>query len=130
LEKLPIRLYPGRSQLPFNFAYLPGAGVIQKIHRIRPDIINLHWIARGLISLENLSKFDQPIVWTLHDMWSFTGGCHTDGGCGRYRDMCGACPGLRSGSELDLTRITRHRKQRVLNNTFASYGEKACTLTG
>lgn len=116
LEKIPIRLYPGRLPIEFNFAYLPGGGVLKEIHRIKPDIINLHWIARGLISIENIRKLDIPIVWTLHDMWSFTGGCHIDGGCGKYRDKCGACPGLKSHNDIDLTRITWYRKHRVISN--------------
>ena len=43
------------------------------------DIINLHWINGGFLSLkslEKLSELNKPVVWTLHDMWAFTGGCH------------------------------------------------------
>ena len=40
------------------------------------DIIHLHWLNQGFIRLSALSKIDKPIVWTLRDMWAFTGGSH------------------------------------------------------
>ena len=41
------------------------------IKKIKPDIINLHWIGNEFLSLNEIKKFDVPIVWTLHDMWVF-----------------------------------------------------------
>ncbi|URR34930.1 glycosyltransferase family 4 protein [Thermosynechococcus sp. HN-54] len=41
-----------------------------------PDLIHLHWIAANLLSIEEVSKLRQPIVWTLHDMWAFCGAEH------------------------------------------------------
>jgi glycosyltransferase involved in cell wall biosynthesis len=66
------------------------------------DILHLHWIS-GFIDYHNFFRHipqDLPIVWTLHDMNPFTGGCHFDGGCGRYSQSCGCCPQLRS-EDLD-----------------------------
>jgi glycosyltransferase involved in cell wall biosynthesis len=63
------------------------------------DIIHLHWTNRLLNSelLFFLKKFDKPIVWTMHDMNTFTGGCHYSNGCSGYSNAlkaCGDCPQL------------------------------------
>jgi glycosyltransferase involved in cell wall biosynthesis len=54
---------------------------------------------------------DRPIVWTLHDMWPFTGGCHYDDECGKYAEDCGRCPVLQSDKEDDLSRSVLRRKR-------------------
>lgn len=63
------------------------------------DIINLHWINDGIWSrnfVRELIKLDKPIVWTMHDMWAYTAGCHYDEFCGRYKSNCKKCPILSS----------------------------------
>jgi glycosyltransferase involved in cell wall biosynthesis len=86
------------------------------LRQIAPsDILNLHWIA-GLFDYSNL--FGQlpigvPVVWTLHDMNAFTGGCHFDGHCGKYLEHCGACPQLGSSESRDLSSEIWGRKRRL-----------------
>jgi glycosyltransferase involved in cell wall biosynthesis len=79
------------------------------------DILHLHWISEFLDcrSLLNWVPGRLPLVWTLHDMNAFTGGCHFDSGCGKYRDRCGACPKLGSNAQDDLSRQIVNRRQRV-----------------
>lgn len=76
------------------------------------DVVNLHWVA-GFVDyrlvLEKLGP-RVPVVWTLHDMNPFTGGCHYDLGCGRYAEKCGACPQLGSTDTHDLSRQIWERK--------------------
>lgn len=58
------------------------------------DIIHLHWINGGYIgnnSIENISKLKKKIVWTLHDSWLFTAGCHITNGCTNYINRCEMC---------------------------------------
>jgi len=56
------------------------------------DIIHLHWVAE-FIDYENFFKnINKPIVWTIHDMNSFTGGCHYSMDCDQYNLTCGKCP--------------------------------------
>ena len=79
------------------------------------DILHLHWISEFL---DCRSLFDWvphriPVVWTLHDMNVFTGGCHFDSGCGKHRNNCGACPQLGSTKEDDLSRQIWNRRQRA-----------------
>jgi len=79
------------------------------------DVINLHWVAGFIDYSDFLSNVPQqtPIVWTLHDMNPFTGGCHYDEDCGRFVSACGACPQLRSGDETDLSRQIWLRKRKA-----------------
>lgn len=63
-----------------------------------------------------MAKLGQPIVWTLHDMWAFTGGCHYDDNCGRYVESCGACPQLKSDRQYDLSRWVWRRKFHAWKN--------------
>lgn len=60
------------------------------------DILNLHWI-EYFISLQNLYELtllNKPIVWTLHDMKPFTGGCHYSSTCREFEDDCSECQQL------------------------------------
>jgi glycosyltransferase involved in cell wall biosynthesis len=86
------------------------------IHKLSPDLINLHWIGWEFIQIEYLQKINVPIVWTLHDMWAFTGGCHYSGECDRYTSNCGSCPQLHSSKERDLSRWVWQRKARAWKN--------------
>jgi glycosyltransferase involved in cell wall biosynthesis len=83
------------------------------------DIIHLHWINAGFLSLRSLQKiFDsgKPVIWTFHDMWTFTGGCHTAFECVRYREECGECPYLKKPRSGDLSHRVWQRKMRLFRN--------------
>jgi len=63
------------------------------------DIIHLHWINQGGLSLHNivqLQSLGKPIVWTCHDMWPFTGICHHANDCDQYQQQCEHCPKIHS----------------------------------
>lgn len=79
---------------------------------VNPDIVHLFWVNSGFMRIETLKQFRKPIVWTLHDMWPFTGGCHYDNECGKFRQSCGSCPILHSAHEHDLSRKIWQRKQK------------------
>lgn len=77
------------------------------------DIIHLHWINQGLLSIKEIGKILQSgkkVVWTMHDMWPFTGICHYAGSCTAYTTGCGHCPFLKRDSAKDLSRIIFDRK--------------------
>lgn len=44
------------------------------------DVINLHWVTNFLDFASFFKKNTKPVVWTLHDMWPFTGGYHYEKG--------------------------------------------------
>ena len=60
------------------------------------DVINLHWVAdfQSPSTIRSLLALGKPVVWTLHDQWPFTGGCHFSAGCEGYRADCAPCPQL------------------------------------
>jgi len=120
LNKLPLMLYPHRKAVSFSAQWFPER-TVSKAAGFAPDVINLHWINDGFLRIESLAQLKMTIVWTMHDMWPFTGGCHYDEGCGRYEASCGTCPLLKSGTENDLSRWIWNRKYRSwqnLNITF------------
>ncbi|MEZ4913839.1 MAG: glycosyltransferase family 4 protein [Chitinophagales bacterium] len=84
------------------------------------DIIHLHWINQGFVSIDGLKKLlqtEKPIVWTLHDMWTFTGGCHYSDMCFNYEHSCGNCHLLRNPQSEDLSAQIWEKKWAVLGNT-------------
>jgi len=112
LDALPLQLYPQRDRSVYSVQYLPDQ-LAAKVAQINPDVINLHWINFGYLQIETLAKFKKPIIWTLHDMWAFTGGCHYNGDCMNYVNSCGACPQLHSNTEKDLSRWVWRRKSKA-----------------
>ncbi|BCK15030.1 TPA: glycosyltransferase [Vibrio cholerae] len=54
------------------------SGLLKDIERISPSVVNLHWLGGEMLSIGELRKISQPIVWTLHDMWAFSGAEHYD----------------------------------------------------
>ncbi len=83
------------------------------------EIVHLHWIAKSLdyeTFFGSLSP-QQPVVWTLHDMNPFTGGCHFSGGCENYLHGCGTCPQLRLRSTDDMSRQLFASKLQAISAT-------------
>lgn len=92
-------------------ANLTPSLLCRQINEQKPDIVHLHWIGWDFFKIEEMRKLKGNIVWTLHDMWPFTGGCHYDEGCGRYREKCGDCPLLKNKSANDLSHKIWKRKR-------------------
>ena len=111
IDLIPKYLFAPESRDQFSFEWFFD-GLPPKIARLDPDIINLHWVCKGFVRIKSLAQFRRPIVWTLHDMWPFTGGCHHSGDCLRFKDSCGLCPVLESQSDHDLSRWVWKRKRR------------------
>jgi glycosyltransferase involved in cell wall biosynthesis len=88
-----------------------------------PDLVHVHWIGEGFVRPDNLGRLGAPLVWTLHDSWAFTGGCHLPGACRRFEDACGKCPALASDRRHDLSRRGWERRERAwrdLSLTFVA----------
>jgi glycosyltransferase involved in cell wall biosynthesis len=90
------------------------------------DVIHLHWVNHGMLSINEISNIvasGKKIVWTMHDMWSFTGICHHAGNCCRYETACDLCPYLAAGSKNDLSNTIFRKKQKAYspeNITFVA----------
>lgn len=88
------------------------------------DIIHLHWLNQGFLSLASLQKLvslKKKIVWTLHDMWGFTGGCHYARGCENFKAHCGNCPYLAAGQENDLSSDVWKKKHSVYDKNIFTF---------
>ena len=92
-----------------------GADALRQLPQT--DVLNLHWIA-GFIDYRDFFRElppQLPVVWTLHDMNAFTGGCHYDETCGKFREQCGACPQLGSSGPEDLSSQIWRRKRKAFS---------------
>ena len=83
------------------------------------DVIHLHWINQGMLSLGTIRKIlrsGKPVVWTMHDIWPATGLCHVTLGCRYFTSVCHQCrllPG--GGSDNDLSTSVWRKKERMLD---------------
>jgi len=85
------------------------------------DIIHLHWINQGMLSLKGLERIvhsGKRIVITMHDMWYCTGICHYEQPCERYKTSCGHCPFLLFPSQNDLSHRVWRKKQRLFTGNI------------
>jgi glycosyltransferase involved in cell wall biosynthesis len=108
----PLMFYRKKTVMHWTCGRV-GSRIVGRIAAFHADIVHLHWIGRGFLSVNEIGALRGPVVWTLHDSWAFTGGCHVPFACTRYRERCGACPQLGSRIERDISRATWERKQRA-----------------
>lgn len=111
LDTLPLSFYPNRKRKEWSLNLLPNFKLVSAISELKPDIINLHWIGGGFLPISEFRHLNVPIVWSLYDMWPFTGGCHYDDSCGRFVNSCGHCPQLDSHhSDISSSIIAMKKK--------------------
>jgi len=77
-EKWRRRKLPSEDQCLRSASLFPGF-MLKEIEAFSPDIVNLHWINSGTLSVSEIQKINVPVVWTLHDMWPLTGSSHCAG---------------------------------------------------
>jgi glycosyltransferase involved in cell wall biosynthesis len=116
-SNLSARLFRGGRRLPAGFS-LPAEDVLScdlaaAVTDFRPGLVHLHWIGNDFLSLAELARLRVPVLWTLHDCWTFTGGCHVPGDCRRFGEECGCCPLFGAVSERDPSRRLHRQKRRV-----------------
>lgn len=88
------------------------------------DIIHLHWVNQGFLSMQDIRKLvesGKPIVWTMHDMWPCTGICHHARECEKYQEKCGSCFFLHSKSGQDLSTYVFKKKEQIYNKADISF---------
>ena len=112
IDALPNMLYPDRRDAPWSNNWFPyDAGRAYGFDRY--DLLHFHWVAGGLVPVRAFANIKQPVVWTLHDMWGFTGGCRYTEDCTRYEEACGCCPLLGSRKAQDLSARNLRAKRRA-----------------
>lgn len=94
-----------------------GTDISQKKIVQEADLLVLHWVNSFLSvkSLEKLFQLGKPMVFMMHDMWLFTGGCHVAGECRKYEKGCGKCPLIPSDREKDISALNFREKKELLS---------------
>ncbi len=127
LAKIPflaerLAFLPFEKDWSVRFAFSPANfGLDLSRHPLikTADAIHLHWINQGFLGLKNIAQLaalGKPLVWTLHDMWAFTGGCHYSRGCENFQTGCGDCPFLKWPSKGDLSRRVLKKKHMLFSD--------------
>lgn len=102
IDAIPRLLFSRRKGVPFSTSIF-SFGNRRIVKKYDPDIVHLHYINMGLFSIRDIGNFDIPVVWTLHDSWAFTGGCHLPNGCTNYNSNCENCPSLKMDGNIKLS---------------------------
>ncbi len=110
IDKLPNKWHHSQVTSSWSNNWAPNR-TLHKVRELKPDIVHLHFIGAGTFPIQDFKLVRSPIVWTLHDMLAFTGGCHYTSGCERFLEKCGSCPTLSSSSQGDLSRRNWTRKK-------------------
>lgn len=116
LGKVPLYLYPRRKKdMPWSTPFW-GNDLEKWVKIVQPDLIHLHWTAASTINVRNLYKLQIPIVWTFHDVWPITAGCHCNEECTQWRTGCAACPQLgNSILGFNISKLIWDYKRRSFN---------------
>lgn len=140
LENMMHRVLGQLTGLYECFSYFGTKQLIHYLKKIKPDVIHLHNLHGNYINLPQLFKFikknEIPIIWTLHDCWTFTGHCpqFDMANCEKWKTGCEECPQYRSypASWLDNSRHMYKRKQKwfqgVRNMTLVTPSRWLCDL--
>ena len=112
LDKAPLNFYSRKPAVLFSANWL-GSSIHRTIDHFAPDLVHMHWCQSSFVPTGTLPHLDYPLIWTFHDMWAFTGGCHYTDGCDHYLQQCGRCPILQSNTTNDLSHWLWKQKQRA-----------------
>lgn len=105
------------------------------------DLIHVQWAnatSMGSLFWKQLFEEKRPIIWTLRDMWPFTGGCHFSGSCDRFEQNCGDCPKIHRPAEQETARqlefksayLPRSATFVAISNHFAETARRSNILKG
>lgn len=101
-----------------------GTDVTEMTEFKRADVIHLHWVNQGFLSMRNIDKImhsGKPVVITMHDQWYFTGVCHYSGECEKYRVMCEDCQLMKKGLLGDLARSVFEQKMNIYKDVKLTF---------
>jgi glycosyltransferase involved in cell wall biosynthesis len=113
LERALLKAQRSENEILHSAAILPGAS-LRRIQARQPDIVNLHWVAGGCLSVRQIGRITGPVVWTMHDMWPFCGAEHyAPAGDGARWELGYSEQNRPAGHHgVDLDRWTWQRKRR------------------
>ncbi|MDT7032640.1 MULTISPECIES: glycosyltransferase [Enterobacter cloacae complex] len=120
IDSLPLWGYRHRSGM-FSVAWWNNRKLVRRINESNCDVVHLHWVNAGFLSVHDISRIKKPVIITLHDMWYFTGGCHYTNSCEGFKQDCGNCPLISSNFKYDISFIKRRQKRSVYAKTNATF---------
>ena len=104
-EGLIRRLLNVKMETPWSINRIFFDDIYNNILDENIDVYHLHWINGGFLSINCIAKLKKPIVWTLHDEWPFTGGCHyVSDNCSKFCKGCFKCDQVKGNSVVDLAK--------------------------
>lgn len=104
LEKIIKSIFLPSPRETFTLSFF-GLDITKLEEYKNADIIHFHWLSQGFIRLKSLSKISKPAVWTMRDMWVFTGGSHYSMDFERYENSY-------------LSNFVKKFKKKVFNDNF------------
>ncbi len=111
------KIHPSHLSLPWSVNFFDNNQALDLIRSRNYDIVHLHWINDAFLSIRSISKINRPVVWTLHDTWAFTGGCHYFGECFQYINKCKECSQLNSKNTYDLSSFLFIQKKKAYSKS-------------
>jgi len=87
----------------------------RRINASSADVVNAHWTNFGYLSIGQIGRITKPFVWSLHDMWAFTGGLNyaPDDVDARWRVGYSASNHPHHEHGWDVERWVARRKERL-----------------
>ncbi len=134
IERLVFLRHERSKSIRFLFSLAnTGERISLNPHVLEADIIHLHWNNAGFLSLKSLKELislGKPLVWTFHDMWPFTGGCHYALDCIAYTRECGNCPYLKKPKKRDLSHRIWKKKEKLFKDNLVNVITPSTWLQG
>lgn len=120
-EPIPIEQYLKKRPAGAEVFSPPSSPyrITQQPSYAEADLIHLHWVGGFLNYPSFFAQNHKPVVWTLHDMNPFTGGCHYDHQCGRFATDCLPCPQLARTTRPDYAHQLMLQKEEALSHAHA-----------
>lgn len=113
-ERRILKYFQENKTEPFNLGLFSTLDY-NLIKKINPDIINIHWACGQFVSINDLKFLSKyKLVWTLHDSWGFTGGCHLPYNCLKYEYDCSNCEKIKI--KFDLPKYILNQKYKIYNS--------------
>lgn len=119
-DRLPLALQKTTNPIMHSPGWMSNLRA-HAIDAMDADVVNLHWIVNGFLSVEEIGRIRKPLVWTLHDSWAFCGAEHHPDWRGdtRYREGYTGGNRLAGASGLDVDRWVWRRKTRAWTRPFS-----------
>lgn len=116
IDAIPKLLFSRNRKTPFSSSLISFGTSNNVIRDYKPDVLHLNYTNMGLFSINEIGNSKIPIIWTLHDSWAFTGGCHLPLDCSRFKGSCSNCPALKSKKNYDLSSYIFSQKMKQWKN--------------